>query len=895
MRSTPDFNIHWYHSLQFRVSAIFLTIFFLIMVTIIAVVSAIGDHLIENQAYLKLSKAGDKVVSELNQRTTIAESIVTSMADIAKVIPSEDKRFSSLMLSLLDRAGSKHLIAGGGTWPEPYILNKNVERNSHFWGRDKQGKLNFYNDYNLPEGNGYHHEEWYVPAQHLGRNQRYWSKSYTDPYSLQPMVTVTAPLYENEKFLGATTVDLKLEGLQKLLHEATQEFGGYAFALDRNGRFLSFPDDKLARLSNPSSDEGSLLPYITMEELAKEFGTFESLARLLRIQNRSLNSPNGIETDTLATLLANDSYQIDLPEAKIIASLLSRPEFKTSQRANKLIEQDHFLNEAVFVTVTTMPKTAWQIVTVMPNSSARKDAKALFNQLLMATIFIVLIAIILVWALLRYHLTYPLFQLTQQLQEGLTDDHRSQQLIKTTDKGELGALTHWFNRKTEQLLESQFQIQKLAFFDPLTGLPNRRLLYDRLNQRLASAERQRCSGAVMFLDLDHFKHLNDSLGHSIGDELLIQVGNRLTECLRKEDTIARLGGDEFVVIVALPRLNQEQIYERARLVANKIIEALDVPFELNSNHFHITTSIGITFFNQVHFGAEELLKQADTAMYQAKSNGRHHYCFFEKDMQTKADERLRIEAELRYAISHNELNLVYQPQVNADGECESVETLLRWSHPKRGFISPNEFIPIAEESGLIIQLGHWVIEQACCQMKKWYHQGKSIRYIAVNVSPLQFNQANFVNDIKASIHRFQIKPEQLMLEITEGVIIDDTETAITKMHTLKELGVKISMDDFGTGYSSLTYLRLLPLDELKIDKSFINDITTDPNDAVIVGNIISMTHELGYTVIAEGVETLEQQQVLLRQGCKHYQGYYFSKPLNEEDLEKYLICETLTA
>jgi len=895
MRSKPDFNIHWYHSLQFRVSAIFLTIFFLIMVTIIAVVSAIGDHLIENQAYLKLSKAGDKVVSELNQRTTIAESIVISMADIAKVIPAEDERFASLMLSLLDRAGAKHLIAGGGTWPEPYAFNKDLERNSHFWGRDQYGKLNFYNDYNQPDGNGYHHEEWYVPAKHLGASQRYWSKSYTDPYSLQPMVTVTAPLYNNETFLGATTVDLKLEGLQKLLQEATKEFGGYAFALDRNGRFLSFPDDKIARLSLTSSEDESPLPYITMEELADKFQTFEPLARILRIQNNSFNTYKGFQTDTIATVLANDSYQIDLPEAKIIASLLSRSEVQTSPKINELIEQDYFLNEAVFVTVTTMPKTAWQIVTVMPNSSARKDAKALFNQLVMATIFIVLIAMMLVLALLRYHLTSPLFQLTQQLQQGLTDDHRSQQLIQTTDKGELGALTHWFNRKTEQLLESQFQIKKLAFFDPLTGLPNRRLLYDRLNQRLASAERQRCSGAVMFLDLDHFKHLNDSLGHSIGDELLIQVGNRLTECLRKEDTIARLGGDEFVVIVALPRLNQEQIYERARIVANKIIEALDVPFELNSNQYHITTSIGITFFNQAQFGAEELLKQADTAMYQAKSNGRHHYCFFETDMQKKADERLRIEAELRYAISHNELNLVYQPQVNSDGECESVEALLRWNHPKRGFVSPDEFIPIAEESGLIIPLGHWVIEQACSQMRKWHSQGKSIRYIAVNVSPLQFNQANFVNDVKASIHRFQINPDELMLEITEGVIIDDTESAITKMHTLKELGVKISMDDFGTGYSSLTYLRLLPLDELKIDKSFINDITTDPNDAVIVGNIISMTHELGYSVIAEGVETLEQQQLLLKQGCKHYQGYYFSKPLHEDDLDKFLTYETLTA
>lgn len=895
MRSTSDFNIHWYHSLQFRVSAIFLTIFFLIMVTIIAVVSAIGDHLIENQAYLKLSKAGDKVVAELNQRTTIAESIVISMADIAKVIPTEDERFTSLMLSLLDRAGSRHLIAGGGTWPEPYTFNKALERNSHFWGRNQYGKLNFYNDYNLPEGNGYHHEEWYVPAQHLGKHQRYWSKSYTDPYSLQAMVTVTAPIYDQDKFLGATTVDLKLEGLQKLLHEATQEFGGYAFALDRNGRFLSFPDDKIARLTSPASNKESLLPYKTMEELAKEFRTFEPLARLLRLQNRSLNSHTDISTDTLAAVLANDSYQIDIPEAKIIASLLSKPETQKARRVNKLIEQDFFLNEAVFVSVTMMPKTAWQIVTVMPNSSARKDAKALFNQLVMATIFIVLIAMVLVWALLRYHLTFPLSQLTQQLQQGLRDDQRSQELIKTTDKGELGALTHWFNRKTEQLLESQFQIKKLAFFDPLTGLPNRRLLYDRLNQRLASSARQRCSGAVMFLDLDHFKHLNDSLGHSIGDELLIQVGNRLTECLRKEDTIARLGGDEFVVIVALPRLNQDQIYERARIVANKIIAALDVPFELNSNHFHITTSIGITFFNQAHFGAEELLKQADTAMYQAKSNGRHHYCFFEKDMQTKADERLRIEAELRYAISHGELNLVYQPQVNAEGECESVEALLRWKHPKRGFISPDEFIPIAEESGLIIPLGHWVIEQACSQMKNWYNQGQPIRYVAINVSPLQFNQMNFVNDIQACIHRFQITPEQLMLEITEGVIIDDTEVAITKMHALKELGVRISMDDFGTGYSSLTYLRLLPLDELKIDKSFINDITTDPNDAVIVGNIISMTHELGYSVIAEGVETLEQQRLLFEQGCKHYQGYYFSKPLNELDLESYLSREILTA
>ncbi len=429
---------------------------------------------------------------------------------------------------------------------------------------------------------------------------------------------------------------------------------------------------------------------------------------------------------------------------------------------------------------------------------------------------------------------------------------------------------------------SEQQIQHLAFYDALTDLPNRRLLLDRLDKELQIITRHHSFGALLFLDLDHFKTLNDSLGHQIGDELLKQVAARLKQCIRSEDTVARLGGDEFIVLLRSTDMAEEEMTSHALHTAERMQSELQAPYILTGYEHHITPSIGITLFSRQNAIAEEILKQADTAMYNAKAAGRNTISFYHHAMQKQANQRLELEKNLRIALEKQQFSLHYQPQYDDQGKFIGAEALLRWQHPEKGMISPVDFIPVAEDTGLILQLGEWVLDTACRQLQA----SPKLSKLSVNISPRQFRQAKFVDQIQATLQKHQVIPRRLMIEVTEGSVIDDIEDSVWKLQTLQHLGIDIAIDDFGTGYSSLTYLKTLPLNQLKIDRSFIRDIPDDCNDAVIVETIIVMAHHLGLNVIAEGVETLEQLQFLQSRGCHCYQGYYFSRPLCVEDFDK---------
>jgi Diguanylate cyclase, GGDEF domain/Cache domain len=530
-------NIRWYNRLQVRVLGVFLVLFLLIMFMITFIVNTLGADLVERQAYLKLAGAGHRVVSELGSRTVQAASLVDSLAKIGAELPVQSRAFETLLQQVIDHEGSEHLIAGGGIWPEPFKFRADRERDSFFWGRNPAGKLEFYDDYNQLDGAGYHHEEWYVPVKYLSAGEVYWSKSYTDPYSLQPMVTVSVPMKRNSQAIGVATIDLKLEGLQELLRDAANEFGGYAFVIDRNGRFLSFPDDNLTRQSKVTVADGSLIPFLNITELAEKQAEFKSLAALLAFSERQITQLPGQEEKRveLAKKLAEQSYQIEPDEAELIAAVLLEPVASTNHlnfnEQHTVLSEDFFLKESAYVSITTMPKTFWRVVTVMPLSVAYQEVGSIFRLFLAITVVSLFAAMFLVWLLLRHNLTQPLLYLVKQLITNTEDETKSALLIESHNKGELGALAHWVNRRTEQLLESQQQIETLAFYDALTGLPNRRLLLDRLREKRAAAKRFGTTGAVLFLDLDNFKTLNDSLGHSVGDELLIQVGKRLSECL----------------------------------------------------------------------------------------------------------------------------------------------------------------------------------------------------------------------------------------------------------------------------------------------------------------------------------------------------------------------------
>ncbi|MEQ1599542.1 MAG: PAS domain S-box protein [Methylotenera sp.] len=464
-------------------------------------------------------------------------------------------------------------------------------------------------------------------------------------------------------------------------------------------------------------------------------------------------------------------------------------------------------------------------------------------------------------------------------------------LTISTVKNDLGVITNYVASNTDisQIKAATEEIQQLAFFDSLTHLPNRRLLMDRLKHALAACARSGRQGAVLFLDLDHFKVLNDSLGHDIGDLLLQQVAVRLTTCVREGDTVARLGGDEYVVVLEDLSDQGFEAAAQTEIIANKILASLNQPFELDIHEHLITPSIGITVFDGHGATIEELLKQADIAMYQAKKAGRNTMRFFNPQMQISITARVAIERELRKALENKQLHLYYQIQVDNLGNPLGAEALIRWIHPERGIVSPAQFIPLAEETGLILPIGNWVLDTACAQIKEW-HKDPQTRdlTLSINVSAKQFRQTDFVQQVRAAVERHAIDPMQLKLELTESLLLDNIEDTVVSMTALGEIGVQFSLDDFGTGYSSLQYLKRLPLFQLKIDQSFVRDIVTDSHDRSIVRTIIAMAQSLYLNVIAEGVETEEQRALLLSNGCKRYQGYLFSKPVPIEQFEAVL-------
>jgi diguanylate cyclase (GGDEF)-like protein/PAS domain S-box-containing protein len=456
------------------------------------------------------------------------------------------------------------------------------------------------------------------------------------------------------------------------------------------------------------------------------------------------------------------------------------------------------------------------------------------------------------------------------------------------DDGSISNYVGSFTDITEYKI-SEEKIHQLAFFDPLTNLPNRRLLIDRLGRALASTTRHRRHGAILMIDLDNFKTLNDTRGHNVGDQLLMETGLRLKACTRTEDTVSRTGGDEFVVVLEELHAEASQAAAQAEGVAEKIRQILNQPITLDNVNYESSGSIGISMFCDEPLGIDELLRRADMAMYQAKALGKNGLRFFDPSMQAALESRTALETDLRHAIGAGQFVLHYQLQVSALGDPIGAEVLLRWKHPGRGLVSPLDFIPMAEETGLILPIGLWVLETACMQIRKWATvPDKAGLQLAVNVSAKQFRQASFVEDIENILKRTGANPVLLKLELTESVVLEEIDTVIQKMHALKEIGVCFSLDDFGTGYSSLSYLQRLPLNQLKIDRSFVHNLPRDKNNATIVRTIINLGESLGLNVIAEGVETQEQRDFLLRSGCQAYQGYYFCKPIGIDEFEELL-------
>lgn len=447
-------------------------------------------------------------------------------------------------------------------------------------------------------------------------------------------------------------------------------------------------------------------------------------------------------------------------------------------------------------------------------------------------------------------------------------------------------------------INAQKQIHNLAYYDLVTGLPNRAQLSEQLRYTLKLSKRNDSKFSVLFLDLDHFKQVNDTLGHDAGDELLQQVANRLTSVVRETDmisggddddaeskhTVARLGGDEFVVLLGV--INRA---EDAARVAERIAQAVGMPYELGNNKVNVTTTIGISVYPADGDDFESMMKSADIAMYHAKESGRNGYQFYSRSIHEQALSRFSLEADLRVAIETGQLTLAYQPKIDMrTGELSGIEALTRWIHPEKGIMNPSVFIPLAEETGLIIPLGRWVLRKACEQMQRWVNAGWPAMVMAVNCSSVQFTKSNVIEDINEAISLSGLDPKYLEIELTESLLLQDGEKGIQIIKDMKELGIQVAIDDFGTGFSSLSYLKRLPVDKLKIDKSFVDDLAKDSGDAAIVSAIITLSHNLNLSVIAEGVETQEQFSILRDFKCNEAQGYLISRPLECDELEKWM-------
>lgn len=445
-----------------------------------------------------------------------------------------------------------------------------------------------------------------------------------------------------------------------------------------------------------------------------------------------------------------------------------------------------------------------------------------------------------------------------------------------------------FNDITERK-QAENEIRNLAFYDALTKLPNRHLLLDRFNLALSASERSKQYGALLFLDMDNFKTLNDTLGHNFGDLMLIEVAQRIKFSVRETDIVARFGGDEFVVLLENLDINTEDASRKAALVAEKTRAALAVPYYIKGHVHHSSPSIGVCLYRGLAVPVDDLIKYADTAMYQAKNTGRNTVRFYDPVLQQAVESRAALESDLRSALISQQLRLYYQIQVDSKGLPFGAEALLRWIHPERGLISPQQFIPIAEESSLILEIGQWVLEKACLQLAEWSKSDAARNLLlAINVSAHQLMMPNFVASTQAVIQAHNIDPSRLKLELTESVILTNIEDVIAKMQALKAIGIKLSLDDFGTGYSSLAYLKRLPIDQIKIDQGFVRDIVSNPSDAVIVKTIIDMAKNFHLDVIAEGVETAEQLDFLQQNGCIAFQGYFFGEPMPIEQFEALL-------
>ena len=965
-----------------------------------------GYELLMAREQAQATSATQRLGEEVRQQLTLAEGVAASLANLGERLPKDETLWRELIPHVLDLEQRADLIAGGGLWPEPFAWSEQVERRSFFWGRNSDGQLEFFDEYNDPSGPGYHREEWYVPARHQAPGRCYWSRSYRDPYTNEPMVTCTVAMRDGDRFIGVSTVDLRLAGLQHYVSERGQALSGYAMVVDRNGVFITLPpafggQAQLERLGESMS----------VERLAAEIPQFGPLAQFLS----ATEARTSVGLSGVAEQISAAAAQIDLAEAERIIAQLADTETNLPTVRQQVLESDPFLGEPVLVTVLSFPGVHWQLTVVQPSRLVHEAVLSVLTPVVWPLALSIVVVVVLAAAVARQTLVKPITRMAAQLRE--SDESPTPGRVEVPGSDELGLLANTFNLYAERLAQSheklrasadQFrsvtalahdaliqvddngsiisvnpagertfglsagnlqgrpltelmsgdprsddlstsvgatearktrsaarvremtarrangesfpaevsvsywrgekggvyniqvrdvterrraeeQVRRLATHDTLTGLPNRVLFQDRLQQAIQQSGRTGRMLALLFLDLDHFKLANDSLGHAVGDTLLKAVAERLLACVGAEGSVARLGGDEFAIL--LP--TQVEASEAAEM-ANRIIAALEPAFNLDGHLLQVGVSIGVTLCPNDGRDADQLLRKADLAMYDAKAQGRNTYRFFTESLRTELLARSAMLQDLKQAALADQLMLHYQPIVSTrSGRVLAVEALLRWQHPQRGLVGPDEFVPLAERTGLIVPIGQWVIDRALAEIGVLSGQDGMLR-LAINLSLAQFADPGLVDWLASCLRKHGVEPERLELELTETALLHDLEHGLKTMEGLRSLGVSLVIDDFGIGYSSLAYLKRFPVEKLKIDRSFILGVAEDAESATICRAVIGMGRNLGLLLVAEGVENQADLEFLCEQGVDYVQGYYYTPALPAGELRKWMdayFCE----
>ncbi len=879
-------RFRWPNSLQIKLTAGFIATALLSMVIVVSVLQTDLRVRLEQEKLQLVAASGNQIIAELSQRAAVANAVAQSIAHFAETAPRDEALFKQIIPSLLKTSTGLNLIAGGGFWPEAYSFDPTRERRSFFWGLGSDGKFRYFDDYNDPAGTGYHREEWYVPARLQRLNKCYWSRSYTDPYSGEAMVTCSVAVSQADKFQGVSTVDMRLTGLHQLLEREARRLGGYAFVVDQHNQFITYPD----MASVQRQEGGQIKAMLDVLALKKKEPLFSPLAdALLGLEQRVITEAGRRSNDISqqAKELENHSYQINAQQAAMIASALVDPWENQPDGKHPLItlslDNDPLLKEAATASIFHMPDAYWKVVLVTPKRQDFASVQALIKGALLNLLLPLTLLTILSYLVLRAMIIHPLKNMTRLLKASSMAPDEDGPLLDENRSDELGQLAYWYNRRTRLLADAMQRLssnnKELSFHascDALTGLTNRRSFEHHLDQLV---DREDWSEhALLYIDIDQFKVINDTCGHLAGDELLKNIALQMQKTSRQSDLLARLGGDEFAMLIRIPS------HREAQQFAERVRQAIERnPFTWQKEkRFNVSASIGVVHLGDIPQDKATALRYVDNACYAAKDGGRNQVQIY-----LPGDEHLaQREGEMNWlssiqaAMDEQRFFLEYQ-SIQGLTHRESgatFEALLRMRDHNGQVIPPGAFLPAAERYGAISKIDRWVIADTMHTLAELVKKGFTINFCSINLSGATIGQDSLLDYVKEQQAITGIDPKRICFEITETAVISNLSRARESLQALREMGFLIALDDFGAGMSSYAYLRELPVDLLKIDGRFVRDAHCDPIHRAFVESIHSIGKVMGLRTIAEFVEDAEALTMLQEIGVDFAQGYHLGRP-----------------